>query len=43
MAKTHFVVIPDGDFCQTEFWFLVFGKQYSVCYAGASFGHDENR
>ena len=26
-------------FNQTDFWFLFFGKQYSVCYAGASFVH----
>ena len=42
MAKTHVVVIPDIDFCQTEVWFLVFGKQYSIYYAGAPLVFDAN-
>ena len=40
MAHTHFVVNPNlflVIFYQTDFWFLVFGVQYLVYYAGAIF------
>ena len=35
MAKTHFVVIPNVDYCQTEVWFLVDVVLGLLCWGAA--------